>query len=83
MQEDFSVVPHIQAGPKDWASAIENAWKLRDQGHSLPWNDVLIGTMAIRRQLRAYARDKHFPIMQEVLGLLLYSPGYNGSYNPN
>jgi predicted nucleic acid-binding protein len=82
MQEDFKVIPHIQAGPKDWAAAIENAWKLRGHGHSLPWNDVLIGTIALRRQLRAYANDRHFGIMEQVLGLGLYTPGYGGSYNP-
>ena len=83
MQEDFSVVPHIQAGPKDWATATEYAWKLRDRGHSLPWNDVLIGTMALRRQLRTYSTDKHFAIMSHVLGLPSYTPGYGGSYNPH
>jgi predicted nucleic acid-binding protein len=81
MQEDFSVIPHIQAGPKDWTAAVENAWKLRDHGHSLPWNDVLIGTIALRRQLRTYANDKHFAIMGQVLGLALYTPGYGGSYS--
>jgi predicted nucleic acid-binding protein len=83
MQEDFSVVPHIQAGPKDWAAAIENAWKLRDHGHALPWNDVLIGTIGLRRQLCVYSIDKHFFVMRDILGLVLYTPGYGGTYNPN
>lgn len=38
--------------------------------------------MAVRRNLRAYAHDKHFQAMHEVLGLMLYTPGYGGSYNP-
>ncbi len=81
LREEFGVIPHIQVGPKDWDAAIENAWKLREKGHTLPWNDVLIGTVAVRRNLRAYANDKHFVSMQEAFGLRLYAPGYGGAYN--
>jgi len=46
------------------------------------WNDILIATMAHRRDLRVFARDRHFDTMRDVLGLRLYQPGYNGMYNP-
>ena len=82
MQESFQVIPHINVGPKDWEAAITNAGRLRDKGHSVKWNDLLIGTVALRRMIRVYARDKHFEIMRDVLGLGLYAPGYGGSYNP-
>jgi hypothetical protein len=32
--------------------------------------------------IRVYAKDKHFDVMAEVLGVMLYQPGYNGMYNP-
>ena len=82
MQEYFSIIPHISAGPLDWKEAVQHAWKLRDQGHHVPWNDLLIATIALRRGLRAYAKDKHFELMGREIGLPLYRPGYGGSYDP-
>lgn len=78
----FSVFnPHISVGPLDWKEAVRHAWKLRDKGHQVPWNDLLIATVALRRSLRVYAKDKHFEVMGRVLDLSLYQPGYGGSYN--
>jgi predicted nucleic acid-binding protein len=44
--------------------------------------DLLIASVAHRSDLRVYAQDKHFDIMRDVLGISLYTPGYNGMYNP-
>lgn len=82
MQEYFGLIPHISAGSQDWKEAVQHAWKLRDNGHSVPWNDLLVATIALRRGLRAFAKDKHFELMSRELGLPLYVPGYGGSYNP-
>ncbi|MGP8197943.1 MAG: VapC toxin family PIN domain ribonuclease [Limisphaerales bacterium] len=65
-----------------WEFAGECAWRLRDKGQIIPWNDILIGSLALRWECRVYARDQHFEIMRDVLGLRLYKPGYGGSYNP-
>ncbi len=80
MQEYFEVIPHVPVDAKDWENAIALAWRLRDKGHSLPWNDVLIASIALRRDLRVYAQDKHFELMGQVAGVRLYRPGYGGSY---
>jgi len=78
----FEVVPYIPVTEKDWSAAVLLSWKLREKGHVVKWNDILIATMAHRRDLRVFARDKHFDTMRDVLGLRLYQPGYNGMYNP-
>ena len=81
MSEYFAIVPHIHVTRDDWDFCLKTSWKLRDKGHNLPWNDVLIATVALRRDIRVYAQDKHFETMKEVLGLSLYQPGYGGMYN--
>lgn len=82
MKEYFEIIPHVAVGPKEWSRAVVLAWQLRDRGHSLPWNDVLIAATAMNHDLRVYAKDKHFELMAEKIGLMLYQPGYGGSYSP-
>jgi hypothetical protein len=59
------------------------AWLLRDNGITVPWNDILIATLAKHHDVRIYSLDKHFDQMKPVLGLFLYEPGYGGLYNPD
>lgn len=82
MQEYFRILPHVSAAPSDWMEAVRHAWKLRDNGHHVPWNDLLIASIGIRHGLRVYAKDKHFELMGTEIGLPLYRPGYGGSYDP-
>ena len=75
-------IPYRRATEAHWQKATRNAWTLRDEGLTLPWNDILIGSMAVDFDMRVYAKDKHFETMADRLGLRLYSPGYGGRYEP-
>lgn len=76
----FECIPFRPVEERHWELAKLNAWTLRDHGLTLPWNDILIASIAIDSDMRAYAKDKHFETMATVLGLQLYSPGYGGRY---
>jgi predicted nucleic acid-binding protein len=78
----FAVIPFVAVREEDWEAAVQLAWKLRDAGLTIPWNDVLISAVGLRLGCRVYAQDKHFTEMGTLLGLPLYSPGYGGSYDP-
>lgn len=78
----FQSIPFLHVLDKDWQAAVKNAWTVRDRGHSVPWNDLLIATLAVRAGFRVFARDKHFEAMAPILGFGLYVPGYGGSYAP-
>jgi len=82
MERGFSCLPFLHVLDKDWISAVEHAWQLRDAGLSVPWNDILIATLAVRTKMRVYAKDKHFNSIAPVLGFTLYEPGYGGMYRP-
>ena len=78
----FTVIPYVQVAETTWNLALENAWRLRDAGLQAPWNDVLIATVSMEQGCRVYARDKHFELMTQAMGLRLYEPGYGGSFAP-
>lgn len=78
----FDCVPYRPMTDVAWDRAKELAWRLRDQGQTLPWNDVLIASLALTWGCRVYAADHHFEVMHDLAGLLLYQPGYGGQYDP-
>ena len=82
LAEYFSVIPYRAATEDDWMQALRNGWRLRDDGVTVPNSDLLIASIAIRAEIRVYARDKHFDEMAKRLPLRLYKPGYGGSYAP-
>jgi predicted nucleic acid-binding protein len=78
----LAVIPYVQVTETTWELALANAWRLRDAGLQAPWNDVLIASVSIERACRVYARDKHFDLMSQAIGVRLYQPGYGGSFTP-
>jgi predicted nucleic acid-binding protein len=76
-------IPYKAIDDTAWQFAIDCAWGLRDKGQTIPWNDILIGSLSLRWICRVYAKDQHFETMRDVLGVRLYKPGYGGSYNPS
>jgi predicted nucleic acid-binding protein len=79
----FDCIPYRAIDDNAWQFALECAWKLRDKGHTLPWNDILIGSVSLQLACRVYCKDHHFETMRDVLGLRLYKPGYGGSFQPD
>ena len=83
IQSWFDILPYVKNDQKLWRIGAGNFAKLRAAGFTVPWNDVLIATLALEKDFAVYAHDKHFPIMRNVLGIRLYVPGYNGMFNPD
>ncbi len=79
--ECFSVIPYRPCRQDDWDRGVALAWRLRDKGLTVPWLDVLIAAIAIHDGVRLYTIDDHFKTMAPYTGLLLYRPGYGGSFN--
>ena len=79
----FSIIPYNPMGDDAWHFAKTCYQKLRDAGHTLPFNDVLIGSLSLTWNCRIYAQDQHFEIMRDVIGVRLYQPGYGGKFQPD
>jgi predicted nucleic acid-binding protein len=79
----FNILPYARNDQKLWRKAAGHFAMLKARGLTLPWNDVLIASVAIEHRCRVYSSDNHFTAMAEVLpGLYLYRPGYGGMYDP-
>jgi hypothetical protein len=76
----FAILPYAPVEERDWHAAVRNGWALRDAGSMIPWNDIVVATLALRVQCRVYALDAHFESMQRILRLRLYQPGPGGSF---
>ena len=84
LEAHFGCIPYFHMKDSAWDAAKKIAWRLRDRGCNPPWNDVLIATLSVLADCRIYSVDKHFEMMRAAgAGILLYQPGYGGSYNPN
>lgn len=82
MEHYFAVIPYVPLRDEAWEHAKQLAWKVRDGGLTVPWNDILIASISLTLGCRVYAQDKHFDALAPLAGLSLYKPSYGGSYNP-
>ena len=82
LERMFQCVPYVRIEDSLWAGARAAAWKLRDAGQTIPWNDILVAALALTQGCRVYARDRHFDVMREILSLRLYEPDYGGKFRP-
>ena len=80
LSKRFSVIPYRSCQEDDWERAVALAWRLRTQGLTVPWLDVLIAAIAIHDGVRLYAIETHFQEIAKHSDLLLYRPGYGGAY---
>lgn len=78
----FGLIPYVRSNQEIWRVAAGNYATLKAAGLTVPWNDILIASIAMEHDLRVYAHDKHFQLMSEKLGVRLYTPGYNGMFHP-
>lgn len=76
----FACIPYVECREAEWDAAKALAWRARDAGHTLPWNDFLISATAASRGWRLYGRDAHFATLAGLGGASLYRPGYGGSF---
>ena len=82
MQFFFSTIPYRTITEPTWEAAKNLGWKLRDAGLTIPNNDILQAALAIEAGVRLYAVDHHFEEIAKYAPLMLYRPGYGGSYDP-
>ncbi len=79
----FSIVPYLDLSDRSWDAAVGLGRRLMDErGVTLPWNDVLIASVAAERQCRVFSLDRHFEHFAALGCLRLYQPGVGGVYAP-
>ena len=77
----FGRVPYRRVPDESWRRAARLSWRLREDGITLPWNDLLIGSLGLLWDLRVFAADRHFDILESRVRLRRYRPGPGGAYS--
>ena len=59
--------------PTDWQLLGSNLYKLRRSGLTVPLSDAIIATLSIKYDVPVWTKDRHFPLIGNVLsGLRIY-----------
>ncbi|MDZ4743712.1 MAG: PIN domain-containing protein [Verrucomicrobiota bacterium] len=69
--ETFDVCLRIEFKPDWWGKAGRLEKKLRQNGLTIPRDDILIATVAIESHCLLYCRDKHFDLIRKTANQLL------------
>lgn len=83
IQQWFDIMPYAQQNQRIWRKAAENFQNIRESGHTTSWNIVLVASIAKENNFALYAHDEDVPNIAKTIGVHLYTPGYNGMYNPD
>lgn len=59
--------PEIEINNKIWEIIGKNLYQLKNNGLTLPFQDVIIATLAIENSLMIWTKDNHFKKIQSVL----------------
>jgi predicted nucleic acid-binding protein len=74
IRELVSGLPQLEIPEEIWPELGRNLFALRKAGLTVPFQDALLATVAIFRDLEIWTNDGHFEIMRRVLtGLRLFS----------
>lgn len=69
----FGAIPSLKVRDIVWKDAVVLSRQMRDGGHSIPWNDLLIASIALSHSVPVYSRDRHFDEISKTAGLALYA----------
>jgi hypothetical protein len=69
-------LPQLGVSEAVWGELGRNLHALRKAGLKVPFQDVLLVTVAVMHDAEVWTNDSHFPAMQQVLSKLrLFAPG--------
>jgi hypothetical protein len=73
LKNRLSALHQISADEANWETAIQLAFKLRQQGKIIPYTDIIIASAAIINNCTLLHCDKHFDLMAENTDLKVKS----------
>lgn len=65
LKNRLDALHQIPADKANWETAAQLSFKLRQQGKTIPYTDILIGSAAILANALLLHTDKHFDLMAE------------------
>lgn len=68
LQDAFQALSHLEMTRQLWINAGQLSSQLRGNGHTLPFSDIIIATLALEHQCSVLTIDRHF---EAVPGLVV------------
>jgi len=62
----FFDIHSLQTDEDIWDDAINLSRSLMDKGYKVPWNDILISSIAKASNVPIYTLDKHFQLIKKI-----------------
>ncbi|MEX0718874.1 MAG: PIN domain-containing protein [Planctomycetaceae bacterium] len=66
----LAALPHVPIGEALWEHVGRNLFQLRTRGVTVPFQDVVIATVAIDNDIELWTRDQQFGMIRQVLPAL-------------
>lgn len=63
LKSRLGALPQLPVNPEDWEEAANLAFRLRRDGKTVPYTDILIAAVAIRAQALLVHADRHFDMI--------------------
>ena len=73
LSELLSALHNLPVVEEDWEGAASKAFRLRREGITLPFTDLLIGEVALRSEAVLIHRDRHFDLLASRIPLKVES----------
>jgi predicted nucleic acid-binding protein len=73
LSELLSALHNLPVVEEDWQGAASTAFRLRREGITIPFTDLLIGEVALRSEAVLVHRDRHFDVLASRIPLQVES----------
>jgi predicted nucleic acid-binding protein len=68
----FLAIPSLSSSQRIWKRATALSRTMRDGGCTIPWNDLVIATIALEYEKELFSVDKHFNQIAQFTELRFY-----------
>ena len=59
-------LPYVEINKNMWQKSAEISLNIKKKGYTIPFSDILIGTLAIENNFSVFTLDKHFELIPEL-----------------
>ncbi|MCL6120171.1 MAG: hypothetical protein M1584_03950, partial [Deltaproteobacteria bacterium] len=59
-------LPYVEINKNIWQKSAEISLNIKKKGYTIPFSDILIGTLAIENNFSVFTLDKHFELIPEL-----------------
>ena len=59
-------LPYVEINQNIWQKSAEISLNIKKKGYTIPFSDILIGTLAMENNFSVFTLDRHFELIPEL-----------------